>query len=42
MRVRWSLKIGNTSQDQISSFKRDDDYVVLDPPPAARPFPPNS
>ena len=42
MRVRWSLKIGNTGYDQISSFTRDDDYPVLDPPPAARPFPPSS
>lgn len=42
MRVRWSLKIGNTGYDQISSFTRDDDYPILDPPPAARPFPPSS
>jgi len=42
MRVRWSLEIGNTGYDQISSFTRDDDYPVLDPPPAARPFPPSS
>lgn len=42
MRVRWSLKIGNTGYDQISSFTRDDDYPVLDPPPAVRRLPPST
>lgn len=42
MRVRWALKIGDTGHDQISSFTRDDDYPVLEPPTAARPFPPST
>jgi hypothetical protein len=42
MRVRWSLKIGDAAHDQMSSFTRDDESMVLDPPRAARPVPPST
>ena len=32
MRVRWQLWIGNRAHAQTSSFVRDDDYPVLEPP----------
>lgn len=42
MRVRWSLKIGDAGHDVMSSFTRDDESMVLDPPRAARPVPPST
>lgn len=42
MRVRWSLRIGDTGHDAVSSFTRDDAYPVLAPPPAARQGPPST
>jgi hypothetical protein len=42
MRVRWSLKIGDAGHDVLSSFTRDDDYPVLDSPPATRPTAPST
>lgn len=42
MWVRWSLKIGDTGYDGMSSFTRDDGYPVSEPPPAARPVAPST
>lgn len=35
MQVRWSLKIADETVTETSSFTRNDDYPVLEPPPAA-------
>lgn len=40
MRVQWALKIGDARYDQISSFTRDDEHPVWDPP--AVPPPPSA
>ncbi len=32
MRVRWSLRIGSARFDETTSFVRDDDYPVAEPP----------
>jgi hypothetical protein len=42
MQVRWSLKIGDTGHGAMSSFARDDDYPVSDPPRPARPAVPST
>jgi hypothetical protein len=33
MRVQWSLTSGDERYDQTTSFVRDDDYPVIEPPP---------
>jgi hypothetical protein len=35
MRVRWMIRIGDRRVPQQSSFVRDDDYPVAEPPPPA-------
>lgn len=42
MRVHWSVRIGDAGHDAMSSFTRDDDYPVLDPPPAVQPASPST
>jgi hypothetical protein len=42
MQVRWSVKIGDTSYGALSSFTRDDEFPVSDPPAVAQPVPPST
>ena len=37
MRVHWTLQLGDTRAAQITTFVRDDDYPVSEPPAAAEP-----
>lgn len=42
MRVHWSLQIGDSHDEQVTTFVRDDSYPVADPPARGEPTNPST